>query len=119
VEQVLLNLLSNAIKFTQRGEVVLSVESLLVGDPQAKLSQKCVRFRVTDTGVGILPADLATLFQPFRQIENGLVHQNKGTGLGLTISRKLAHLMGGEVYGESQYGIGSVFSFVVPIEPKV
>jgi len=119
VEQVLLNLLSNAVKFTQRGEVVLSVEILPGGDPRAKLSQECVCFHVTDTGVGILPEDLATLFQPFRQIENGLVHQNKGTGLGLAISRKLAHLLGGEVYGESQYGIGSVFSFVVLIEPKV
>jgi PAS domain S-box-containing protein len=116
VEQVLLNLLSNAVKFTQRGEVVLSVEELPGGEPQAKLSQPCIRFRVTDTGVGILPADLETLFQPFRQIENGLVHQNKGTGLGLAICRKLAHLLGGEVYGESQYGIGSVFTFVVPVE---
>jgi signal transduction histidine kinase len=115
VEQVLLNLLSNAVKFTQHGEVTLTAESLSNCDPFVRPPQPCVRFRVADTGIGIMPDDLATLFQPFRQIDTGLVHRHKGTGLGLAISRKLAHRLGGEVYGESEYGIGSVFTFIVPI----
>ena len=119
VEQVLLNLLSNAVKFTQSGEVTLTVDCLPKGDPFTGLACECVRFRVKDTGIGILPEDLETLFQPFRQIDNGLAHLNKGTGLGLAISRKLALLMGGEVYGQSQYGMGSVFTFVLPGYRKV
>lgn len=115
VEQVLLNLLSNAVKFTQHGEVILAVETLPSCDPFVRPPRPCVRFRVADTGIGIMPDDLATLFQPFRQIDTGLVHQHKGTGLGLAISRKLAHRLGGEVYGESEYGIGSVFTFIVPV----
>jgi len=115
VEQVLLNLLSNAIKFTQRGSVILSVESLPDGEPFVSPPKTCARFRVTDTGIGIMPSDLETLFQPFRQIDTGLVHKHKGTGLGLAISRKLAHRLGGEVYGESDYGLGSVFTFIMPI----
>jgi signal transduction histidine kinase len=118
VEQVLLNLLSNAVKFTQHGGVTLSVDRLPDGEPFTPPPQERVRFRVTDTGIGIMPNDLATLFQPFRQINTGLVHQNKGTGLGLSISRKLAHRLGGEVYGESEYGIGSVFTFMLPIDRK-
>lgn len=115
VEQVLLNLLSNAVKFTQHGQVTLSVESLPESESFTLPPQKYIRFRVTDSGIGILPDDLASLFQPFRQINTELVHQHKGTGMGLAISRKLAHRLGGEVYGESQYGIGSVFTFIVPI----
>lgn len=114
VEQVLLNLLSNAVKFTQHGGVTLSVDRLPDGEPFALPPQERVRFRVADTGIGIMPDDLATLFQPFRQIKTGLAHQTKGTGLGLSISRKLAHRLGGEVYGESDYGIGSVFTFILP-----
>lgn len=115
VEQVLLNLLSNAVKFTQHGGITLSVESLPDVELLNSPPQECVGFRVIDTGIGIVPKDIETLFQPFRQIENGLIQQNKGTGLGLAISRKLAHRLGGEVYVQSEFGIGSVFTFILPI----
>lgn len=107
VEQVLLNLLSNAIKFTEQGQVTLDVT--LVGG--------AVLMTVSDTGMGIKPDDLATLFQPFRQLDTGLSRNYEGTGLGLAICRRLAALMGGEVRAESVWGRGSAFTFSLPKEP--
>lgn len=122
VEQVLLNLLSNAIKFTDRGNVTLSAELIPVykpagGDLGAKAAP-AVRFRISDTGIGIAPDDLRKLFQPFRQIDTGLARKNEGTGLGLAICRRLADLMGGEVTAESEPDRGSVFTFIIPINNK-
>ena len=116
VEQVLLNLLSNAIKFTERGEVALT--AAVVSDFQASgesSTRPAVRLRVSDTGMGIKPEDLATLFQPFRQIDSGLSRAQEGTGLGLSICRRLADLMGGEIHANSEWGKGSVFTFTLPI----
>ncbi len=104
VEQVLLNLLSNAVKFTDRGRVSLEVTA----------DHDRVLMTVRDTGIGIQSADLATLFQPFRQVGSGLARSHEGTGLGLAISRRLAGLMGGEVRAESEWGTGSVFTFALP-----
>lgn len=109
VEQVLLNLLNNAIKFTDRGRVTLVVER--VGES--------VRLRVTDTGIGMKPEDLATLFQPFRQIDTGLARQHEGTGLGLVICRRLATLMGGEITATSEWARGSDFTVLLPLQPRV
>ncbi len=106
VEQVLLNLLNNAIKFTARGEVALDVA----------LEGGAVRISVTDTGIGIRPADLATLFLPFRQVDDTLARNHEGTGLGLAISRRLAELMGGRIDAESKWGKGSTFSFTLPLQ---
>jgi PAS domain S-box-containing protein len=115
VEQVLLNLLNNAIKFTERGEVELAVElmdyCMLKG---AADSQPCVRFRVTDTGIGIKECDLPHLFKPFHQIDTGLTRQHEGTGLGLAICSRLADLLGGEMSVASRFGAGSEFCFTVP-----
>jgi signal transduction histidine kinase len=115
VEQVILNLVNNAIKFTERGEVELSVELLegcmLKG---AAVPQTCVRFRVTDTGIGIKESDLPYLFKPFHQIDTGLTRQHEGTGLGLAICSRLADLLGGAISVESRFGSGSVFCFTVP-----
>ena len=86
VEQVLLNLLNNAIKFTEQGEVSLTVTL----NPQLST----LNFGVTDTGIGIRAEDLATLFQPFRQIDSRLGRVHEGTGLGLAICRKLTELLG-------------------------
>jgi PAS domain S-box-containing protein len=118
VEQVLLNLLNNAIKFTDRGSVTLTAE--IIGNFQstpAAHPQPAVRFRVADTGIGIRPADLATLFQPFRQIDSSLTRQHEGTGLGLAICRRLADLLGGQISAESAWGRGSTFTFILPLNP--
>ncbi len=105
VEQILLNLLSNGIKFTQVGGLTLTAE--VEGDR--------VSLRVLDTGIGIAPADLASLFQPFRQIDSGLTRQHDGTGLGLAICRRLTTLMGGEISARSEVGRGSEFCVTLPV----
>jgi PAS domain S-box-containing protein len=106
VEQVLLNLLNNAVKFTERGEVTLTVEA----------GPGPLRISVADTGIGIKPEDMEKIFQPFRQIDSGLTRQHEGTGLGLTICRRLANLLGGEISAKSTWGEGSVFTFVLPLK---
>jgi PAS domain S-box-containing protein len=116
VEQVLLNLLNNAIKFTGRGGVTL--EARWIQDytfPNQKTPQPAVGLWVTDTGMGIQPADLEKIFQPFRQIDSGLTRQHEGTGLGLTICRRLANLMGGDISVKSVWNEGSVFTFALPL----
>ena len=125
VEQVLLNLLNNAIKFTERGEVVLRAmpEHPIRNHQNGATSEgetlpsaaSAWRLSVTDTGIGIKPEDLATLFQPFRQVDSGLARQREGTGLGLAICRRLAELMGGEIRAESEWGKGSTFTFTLPV----
>jgi signal transduction histidine kinase len=120
VEQVLLNLLNNAVKFTERGEVALAVE--VVPDFKSlKLpaAQPVVRLRVTDTGIGIKPEDLPKLFLPFRQIDSGLSRQHEGTGLGLAICGRLAGLLGGEISVHSEWGKGSTFTFIFPVNRQV
>ncbi|TXT40599.1 MAG: multi-sensor hybrid histidine kinase, partial [Comamonadaceae bacterium] len=101
LRQVLLNLLTNAIKFTPRGRVVLRVQSLA----PARLE-----FAVEDTGIGIAPAELEAIFQPFEQVTD-VLHRYEGTGLGLTISRQLVRFMGGDILVQSHPGVGSRFSF--------
>ena len=110
VEQVLLNLLNNAIKFTEQGGVTLSVAR----EDRPGLAGGAIRFAVRDTGIGLKPESLATLFQPFKQVDSGLSRSQEGTGLGLAICRRLAELMGGTVTVESEWGKGSVFTFTLP-----
>jgi len=105
LRQVLLNLLGNAVKYTDRGRVLLRV-SKVGGDP----SQVRLRFDVQDTGIGISRDDVERIFEPFEQVGD-LAHQVGGTGLGLTISRQLVRLMGGEIGVGSQPGAGSLFWF--------
>ncbi len=120
VEQILLNLLNNALKFTDRGGVTLTAVLLddyrreSVGAPTA-----AVRLCVADTGIGIRAADLATLFQPFRQIDTGLSRLHDGTGLGLAICRRLATLLGGEINAASEWGRGSQFTVILPLKTPV
>ncbi|CAN5139722.1 N/A [soil metagenome] len=106
MRQVLLNLCNNAVKFTERGEVVVRI-SQLTGDATSAL----LRFSVRDTGIGIRADQLATLFQPFTQAEGGTARRFGGTGLGLTISKRLLELMGSRIEVRSQPGTGSTFSF--------
>ena len=106
--QVLMNLLGNAIKFTEAGEVELSIE--LVGHSQDDL-QVC--FTVRDTGIGMTPDQIRTLFQPFTQADGTTTRRFGGTGLGLSISKRLVEMMGGDIRVESTGGQGSSFSFTV------
>lgn len=116
-EQILLNLLNNAIKFTESGEVELAAELVSdFGAPGGRTRQPHLRLCVCDTGIGIKPEDLATLFQPFRQIESGLTRSHEGTGLGLAICRRLADLMGGEIHAESVWEKGSTFCLTLPLK---
>ncbi|MBL8715052.1 MAG: response regulator [Myxococcales bacterium] len=113
IRQVLLNLLSNALKFTEKGAVRIRV------DVEAGATSR-VHAIVRDTGVGIGAEVLDKLFQPFVQLDRSSRRRFQGTGLGLTISRRLARLMGGEVWAESEPGQGSTFHFtfeLVPSEP--
>jgi signal transduction histidine kinase len=118
VEQILLNLLGNAIKFTDSGGVRLEV-SLLAGwqTEPAQAAGTAVRMRITDTGIGIKPEDMAMLFKPFRQVDSVLSRKHEGTGLGLAICRRLAELMGGKIDAESVWQQGSVFSVTLPLSP--
>ena len=109
LRQVLVNLVGNAIKFTQEGEVVIRAES----QPSAA-SQAIVRFTVRDTGSGIPPDAVATLFEPFTQVDAGATREHGGSGLGLAISSRLVRLMGGKLAVDSEVGRGSTFSFTLP-----
>lgn len=106
IRQVLVNLLGNAIKFTDQGKVVLTV----VSDQDAP---EWIRFTVTDTGVGIAPDKQDRLFSPFSQVDSSVTRQYSGTGLGLTISKKLIELMGGTMGFTSEPGKGSSFWFTL------
>ena len=119
VEQVLLNLLNNAIKFTERGTVTLTVQLVDDFDPSGTgEAVQAVSLRVLDTGIGMRPEDLASLFQPFRQIDSGLQRQHEGTGLGLAICRRLTSLLGGTIGAESTLGQGSTFTAVLPLKGR-
>ncbi len=111
VRQILLNLGANAIKFTERGEVVVHVSR----GPMGAGEEPTVRCTVRDTGIGIAAADLARLFRPFSQVDDGMTRHHKGTGLGLYISRRLTDLLGGRIEVESRPGEGSAFTLVLPI----
>jgi signal transduction histidine kinase/CheY-like chemotaxis protein len=106
VSQILRNFISNALKFTERGEVRVSVE---------RGHDETVVFAVADTGVGIAEEDQERIFQEWVQVEGQRQKAVKGTGLGLPLSRKLAQLLGGNVYVKSQIGIGSTFFAAIPI----
>lgn len=113
LEQVLINLAGNAIKFTERGFVEVSIRPMKVTDELAEL-----KFTVSDSGIGIPPDKQAQLFQPFTQVDASTTRRFGGTGLGLAICRKLVELMGGKIYLNSEPGIGSTFSFILPL-PRV
>ncbi len=104
--QILTNLVNNAVKFTERGEIRLRAELLEQTGDRVKL-----RFSVRDTGAGMTPEQAARLFQPFTQADMSTTRKHGGTGLGLTICKRLVELMGGQIWLESEPGAGSTFFF--------
>jgi signal transduction histidine kinase len=109
LRQVAINLVSNAIKFTEKGGVTIRCDQIKQGE--------MVNVSVHDTGIGISPAALGYIFEAFRQADGSTTRQFGGTGLGLTIARKLIELQGGEVAVESAPGQGTTFSFTLPVAP--
>ena len=105
LQQILINLLSNAIKFTGQGEVSLSVSR----------DSEMIRFRVSDTGIGMNQEELSRLFIPFEQADSSTTRKYGGSGLGLAISQNLAKLMGGVIEVESQAGRGTTFTLKLPL----
>jgi CheY-like chemotaxis protein/anti-sigma regulatory factor (Ser/Thr protein kinase) len=103
--QVLHNLLSNAVKFTDSGEVAYTVRGERTGERSVRFE-----FSVRDSGSGIAPDDLERLFQPFTQVDASSTRRFGGTGLGLTIARRMANIMGGDITVESTLGEGSLFT---------
>ena len=109
LRQVLTNLMDNAIKFTEHGEISLKIERTgHDGDP-------AVGFSVSDTGIGMTEEEVGRLFRSFSQADASTTRRYGGTGLGLAISKRLVELMGGRIEVESEPGIGSTFSFAVPL----
>ncbi|MGH7253612.1 MAG: response regulator, partial [Nitrospiraceae bacterium] len=106
VRQILVNLIGNAIKFTERGKVSLRVQN----DPESKEAGR-LRFSVADTGIGIPKDKLSQIFESFTQADSSTTRKYGGTGLGLTISRRLVELMEGQMQVESIVGRGSTFYF--------
>ncbi|HEX9903318.1 MAG TPA: two-component regulator propeller domain-containing protein [Acidobacteriota bacterium] len=111
IRQILTNLLSNAIKFTEKGEVVVSLE---VTDSSP--SRIMTHFQVKDTGMGIPPSKQKAIFDPFVQVDGSITRKYGGTGLGLAITSQLVDLMGGKIWVESVHGQGSTFHFTIPLD---
>ncbi|TMC83608.1 MAG: hypothetical protein E6J10_10035, partial [Chloroflexi bacterium] len=107
IRQIVINMVSNALKFTEQGGVVIRCMQLE--------NYNMLRVSVHDSGIGISPAALGYIFEAFRQADGSTTRRFGGTGLGLTIARKLIELQGGEVAVESTVGQGSTFSFTLPI----
>jgi two-component system, sensor histidine kinase and response regulator len=112
--QVIINLVGNALKFTERGEVVVSVQ-------QTEVTARGIHlhFQVRDTGIGIPLAKQALIFEEFAQADSSTTRRYGGTGLGLAISQRLIRLMGGRIWIESEEGKGSVFHFTTWLQPSV
>ncbi|MHB1136649.1 MAG: PAS domain S-box protein [Coriobacteriia bacterium] len=105
VKRILLNLGGNAVKYTDEGHIELRLTAAEGGG---------VRFSVSDTGRGLKPSQIPLIFEPFSQVDVESGHEHEGTGLGLTISRELARLLGGEIRVTSEHGRGSTFSLTLP-----
>ena len=107
VRQIVINLLGNAVKFTSAGSITIRVEQ-----PDAA----SVALHIADTGIGIGPHDIERIFEPFVQANRSSNRPHEGTGLGLSVSRELARLLGGDLTVKSEFGVGSVFTAVLPVD---
>ena len=116
LRQIVVNLVSNAVKFTHAGEVRLTVS--LLHDPQSADQPDAparLQLDVSDTGIGLSPEQLSTLFQPFTQADASTTRKYGGTGLGLAISKRLAEALGGDLTASSGHGEGSTFSLTIDV----
>jgi signal transduction histidine kinase/CheY-like chemotaxis protein len=114
IHQILLNLVGNAVKFTDRGSITLRLET---ADDRAVAERVSLHFSVTDTGIGVAPDKLDEIFKSFEQVDGSYSRKYGGTGLGLTISKQLAGLMGGTLSVESVANHGSTFHLLLDLEP--
>jgi two-component system sensor histidine kinase/response regulator len=114
LRQVLINLIGNALKFTAEGEVSLKVQLDVIED-----KGEVLHYIVTDTGIGIRQDKLAAIFESFSQADTSTTREFGGTGLGLTISRRLVEMMGGRIWVESELGVGSKFHFTMRLKKAV
>lgn len=112
IRQVMINLLSNAAKFTEEGEILVNVETY------KNNGRNEIKISVIDSGSGISEADQEKLFQPFSQVDASPTRKTGGTGLGLSICKQLINMHGGEIWVESQEGVGSKFHFTLPMYPR-
>lgn len=112
VQSIIENLLNNAIKFTNKGGITIKVKR----EYYHKNINECVVISITDTGIGIPNESQHIIFDEFRQVSEGLGRRFEGTGLGLTITKKLVELIGGEISVESKPGKGSTFTVKIPVE---
>jgi signal transduction histidine kinase len=107
LRQIMSNLISNAIKFTDRGDVRVTA--------QLQNAFGMAHISVRDTGIGIEPNHLSIIFEQFRQVDGGSTRRTDGSGLGLPITKRLVEMHGGEIWVESQPGVGSTFHFSIPL----
>ncbi len=110
LKQILMNLLGNAIKFTETGSI--SIKALLIGQDKDQIK---VRLSVQDTGIGMTTEAMERIFKPFEQADSSVTRKYGGSGLGLTICRRLTELMGGRIWAESSLGQGSTFFVELPL----
>jgi len=111
VRQCLYNLISNSAKFTENGAITLKIKKDLFN------GKDCILFSVSDTGIGMTKEEVNRIFKTFTQADNSITRKYGGTGLGLTITKKLCELMGGEITLKSKKGAGTTFSIKLPIKP--
>jgi signal transduction histidine kinase len=109
IRQSLLNLLSNACKFTTQGTLTLVVRRAMQGNTERVL------FQIQDTGIGLSPAKIENLFQPFTQVDASTTRKYSGTGLGLAITQRFCHMLGGDLTVESRLEQGSTFTIRLPV----
>ncbi|MFN4786131.1 MAG: response regulator [Pseudanabaena sp.] len=114
--QALINLLTNAVKFTPKGGTITLEVTFPFVKQEMKSSRTYIRFSIIDTGIGIASEDIDRLFKPFIQVDSDLNRQYEGTGLGLTLVKRLVELHGGDVSITSQLGVGSCFTIDLPYE---
>jgi len=108
IRQILINLTNNAIKFTEKGEVKIV----------CRKRDSRIEVEVTDSGIGIREEDMDKLFRPFQQLDTGTSRRYEGTGLGLSVCKRILEMLGGTIRVESQFGKGSTFAFTLPLNPE-
>ncbi|MBF0309423.1 MAG: response regulator [Magnetococcales bacterium] len=118
LRQIFLNLLSNAVKFTEQGMIRFEVERAEAPDSAAERGRTWLAFTVADTGIGIAPDRLSTIFESFVQADSSITRRFGGTGLGLAIVRKLVEKMGGTIQVESRLKEGTTFRLLLPFQPE-